>query len=288
MNDANAIKRLMAKEETKLRLESGKLETLKADVNKLGQTSESLMGSLQRMLEPKIMFARERFQKKETVFRKEETAAKAWREKKDLLKTSAMEFIAQKKTSHQSLLEAEAELARAKKKEEMARLQYEHDRTSTGEKVQSYRYAETRYVAEAQHEKTAKAAAMAARESVEKLYNVEHAEQEKVDQSILYRKERLHRKINEVETLREKSRHEIEELEQKYRDWQQNQRERTADVVKKSQETQAASDAYAARQQQVLDTAQAKVTRDAEGAGDWDGWGGDAGMFSKVNDESDE
>ena len=44
--------------------------------------------------------------------------------------------------------------------------------------VQSYRYAETRYTAEAQHEKAAKAAAMAAKHSVENLYNVEHVEKQ--------------------------------------------------------------------------------------------------------------
>jgi len=38
----------------------------------------------------------------------------------------------------------------------------------------------------------------------------------------------------------------------------------------------------------VLDVAQAKVTRDAQGQGDWDGWGGDAGMFTKVEDELDD
>lgn len=287
MNDATSIKHLMEKEETKLRIESGKLQTLQADVSKLGETKESLMESLQRMLHPKIMFARERLEKKEVVFRKEEEKAKAWREKKDMLKDAAMEVIKQKKASHQIFLEAEEEVARAKKKEEGARMQYDRDRKTTGEKVQSYRYAETRYKAEEQHEKAAKEAAMHARESVEKLYNVEHVEADKVDQSILYRKEKLRRKMEQVEAVREKSRHELTDLEQKYRDWQQNQRERTADVVRKSQETQAASEAYAARQQQVLDTASAKVTHEAE-AGDWDAWGGDAGMFTKVKDEDDE
>lgn len=288
MNDGNAIRRAMAKHETQLRMENGKLQALKNDADRLGQTQESLMSSLKRMLEPKIVFARERFEKKEKILRKEEAAAMAWKMKKDQLKESAMELINQKKKSQQILLEAEEAVAQAKRKAEVARMKYDRDRTNTGEQVQSYRYAETRYKAEAQHEQAAKAAAMAARESVHKLYNVEHEEQEKVDRSILFRKERLRRKIREVEELRAKSRHELTDLEQHYREWQENQRERNADVVKKSQETAAASVAYASRQQQVLDAAQAKVTREAEGASDWDAWGGDSGMFSKVSDELDD
>jgi len=261
---------------------------LKVDEGRLEETRGSLVSSLKRMLEPKIMFAREREQKKLAVLHKEEEAARAWKTKRDSLKVSAMELIKQKKVSYQGLLDAEEEVARAQKKAEMARIAYEHDRTTTGEQVQSYRYAETRYNAEAQHEQAAKAAALAAKHSVENLYNVEHVEKEKVDQSILYRKDRLRKKIHEVEEVRNKAHRELKELEQKYHEWQENQRERTAEVVKKSQETAEAQAAFAARQQQVLDVAQAKVTRDAQGPGDWDGWGGDAGMFTKVDDELDD
>merc|ERR1719316_1002188 len=234
-NDARSIKLAMRKEEARLRLENGKLKALEEDAGSLEQKKDSLESGLRQMIEPKLMFARKRFEKKEMILRKEEQAAKAWREKKDQLKASAMELINQKKSSYQSLLEAEAEVAQAKKKEELARIRYEHDRTKTAEEVQSYRYAETRYKAELQHERNAKTNALAARESMEKLYNVENAEKEKVDQSIMYRKDRIGRKIHDVEVLREKSSQKMHELEQQYRDWQEKQRERSAEVMKKSQ-----------------------------------------------------
>merc|ERR1719161_1462153 len=117
-----------------------------------------------------------------------------------------MELINKKKASYQSLLEAEAEVARAQKKQELARIQYEHDRAKTAEEVQSYRYAETRYKAELQHEQAAETAARAARDSVEKLFHVEKEEEQKVDQSILYRKEKLRRKMHEIEEDRDHSR----------------------------------------------------------------------------------
>merc|ERR1719316_325256 len=122
------------------------------------------------------MFARERYGKKAEFLRKEEDSAKAWREKAEQTKASAMALIKKKKSSYQSLLEAEAEVAQAKKKEQLARMKYEHDLAQTSEEVQSYRYAETRYKAELHHEHAARAAAENARESLNKLHRVFEAE----------------------------------------------------------------------------------------------------------------
>jgi hypothetical protein len=287
MNDAMSLKHEMAKKESQLRVESGKLEVLEKDANRLDQTHGSLMSSLHRMLDGKIAKAKQRFLKKENMFRKEEGAAKLWKGKRDQLKAAAMELIAQKKTSHQALMDAEEEVTRAKKNAELARIKYERDRTKTAESVQSYRYAETRYQAEVQHENSAKESALAARASVANLFNVEHLEQEKVDQSIVVRRNRLRQKIERVEAAREKSTSELNALENKYRDWQRLQRARTVEVLKKSQETAAASEAYLGRQQQVLDTASQKVVQEAEAAGDWDGWG-EMGAPFKVTDEDDD
>jgi len=284
-NDAMGMKQAMAKKEAQLRREKGKLQALEKDEGRLGDTRSELVSSLHRMLGPKIMKARARFEKKEVVLHKEEQATMAWKAKTDQLKASAMELIKKKKESHQSFLQAEEEVAQAKKKQELARIQYEHDRVRTGEEVQSYRYAETRFKAELTHEQAAKTSAMAARKSVENLHEVYGIEQKKVDQSIGFRKYRLEHQIQEVQAAQQKSSQELTDLEQRYREWQQMQRERTAAVVKQSQETATASEVYAAGQKQVLDSASAKVVRDAESMGDWDGWGSDD---SNVHDEDDE
>lgn len=272
MNDPYAMQRAIKKKEVQLRIDDGKVKALENDAGRLRQTHDSLMSSLHRMLGPKVMFARQRLVKKEKFLHKEGEAARAWLAKKDQLKVSAMEVIKRREASHKILLEAEEEEAQAKKKMKLARMRYEHEITGTADKVQSYRYAETRYKAEVHHEHLARIAVEASRQSLHNLYSVEKMEQEKVDQSIVRRKDHLRRKMQTVEAAREKTSHELTNLAERYRNWEGKQRERTADVVKKSQETQAASRAYAARQQQVLDAAAAKVTKDAEGAGDWDGW----------------
>jgi len=285
MNDAMSIKHAMAQKEAQVRRENGKLEMLKYEDGKLEGTHDSLVTSLKRMLGPKMMLAKKRFMKKEAVLHKEHQAAVAWQEKEVQTKKAAMELISQKKASHQSLLEAEEAVAEAKKRERLARMNYERDSTATAEKVQSYRYAETRSKAEAEHANAARNAALAARESMEKIHSVFEAEQQKVDASVGYRKQKLERKIHEVVGARQKSTQELTDLEQTYKDWQQKQRERTAEVIKKGQATAEASELYANGQKQVLESAQAKVVKDAESADDWGGWGND---YPKVQDELDE
>lgn len=285
-NEAYAIKNAMNKQQQKIRLEDVKLKTLENDAGRLDQVHDSLVASLHNMIGPKLMLSRGRLEKKEMALRKEENAAKSWEDKRANLKTNAMELIKKKKASYQSLLEAEAATAQAKKNEELARMHYEHDRKETAEQVQSYKYAETRYQAEYQREQLAKTAAEAARASASKLYTVEHLEQEKVDTSINVRRERLRRKIDKVQEARAQDKEEYSNLEHKYKEWKEQQRERSAQVLAKSQETEAASEAFQAGQQRVLESAQAKVVRDATGTGDWDAWGGSD--FTKVADEEDD
>jgi len=285
MTDATAIKHAISEKQAQLRGQDGKLKKLENDAGRLDMTREGLMSSLHRMLDPKIMKAQVRFEKKERALHKEEEATKAWGEKKDQLKDGAMQLIEQKKASHASLLQAEEEIAQAKKHEELARIQYQHDSSATAEKVQSYRYAETRFKAEHEHEEAASAAAAEAHDSVKKLYDVANVEQEKVDRSILYRKDRLRNQMKSVEAAREKSNNDMNDLTQKYRQQEEQQRERKAEIAKKKEETKAAEVAYGARQQQVLDSAEAKATKSAEVVGDWDGWGADDSM---VHDELDD
>merc|ERR1719399_2571483 len=82
MNDAMKIKQAMHKQESKVRIDSGKLEVLEKDAGRLEQTHDSLVSSLHRMLGPKIMLARDRYQKKDAIYRKEQAAAHAWSERK--------------------------------------------------------------------------------------------------------------------------------------------------------------------------------------------------------------
>lgn len=284
MNDAMSIKHAISQKEAALRIQKNKIRALEREVKHLDQTHGSLVNSLHRVLEPKLMFAASRLEKKERVAEKEAQAANGWKEKKEQLHIHALQLIKEKNAAHQSLLEAQAEVARAKQREELADKRYRSERQDTSREVASYRYAETRFKAEITHEEAAERQAVAAKRSVEKLRNVMQVESEKVEMSIAASKQRLERKMRELEAVREHAGHELDDLQQRYSEWQASQRERAAEVVKKSEDTAAASEAFAVGQKQVLDSAQSKVAKEAESKSDWAWQGGD---FSNDDGESE-
>jgi len=269
MNDAMSIRHAIGRKEAELRKEKNKFMGLRHEAEHIEETHGSLVNSLHRVLEPKLRYAEQRLHKKEVFLAGEEKKAKGWQEKKDQLHEHALELLKEKKVAHQSFLQAEQEVKEAKKREETMRIKYEQERRKTGQEVQSFRYAETRYKAEVTHEKLAAEAAIEAKKSVEKLGKVLRVESEKVEQSIAVNKHRIHQKMEKIEVAREKSEHELRNLEGKYHEWKELQRERAAQVVQKGRETAMAAEEYAARQRQVLDSAQNKVVHDAEGKSDW-------------------
>lgn len=267
MNDAMPIKHAIAQKKAQIRVESTKLMNLERSAKHMEETHSSLVSSLHRVLEPKLEYARARLAKKEMVLEKEEQAAKGWQEKKDQIHAHAIEVLKEKKLAHQSLLEAEHEVAEAKKKEEVANRRYEDEARRTSQEVQSFRYAETRLKAEITHEKAAEEGALASRASVKKLTNVLAVESEKVEESMEVNKNQIRHRMQEAENAREKSKQELVDLERKYGEWQENQRQRAAEVVRKGQDTAMAAEAYNDRQKQVLDSASAQVVQDAEAKG---------------------
>jgi len=134
--------------------------------------------------------------------------------------------------------------------------------------------------AEVTHEKAAEEATLAAKESVSKLNNVLQVESEKVEESMEVNRNRIRRKMGEIAASQEKSRIDLENLRHQYTDWQEKQRVRAADVIRKGQETAATADAYTEGQKQVLDSAQTKVARDAESKSDWAGESWQSGFES--------
>lgn len=277
MNDAVSIKRAINHKEAEILKEQNRLMSLEREAKHIEETHASLVNSLHRVLEPKLMFARDRLRKKAMVFDREQQVAKGWEQKRDQLHDHAIEMLKEKKVAHAGLLEAEQQVAQAKRAEGVARIKYEHERQRVGDEIQSFRYSETRLKAEVAHEKSAEEAALAAKESVSKLAKVLEVESEKVEESSEVSKNRVHHKMQEIEASRERSRTELESLRQRYREWQDSQRERAAEVVRKSQDTAVAAQAYADRQKQVLDSAQKEVARAAESRSDWAGetWAND-------------
>jgi len=293
MNDAMSIKHAIGKKEAEIRREKSKLAGLEREAKHVEETHASLVSSLHRVLEPKLMFARTRLERKEMILEKEAKAVKIWQEKKDQIHAHALQVLEEKKVAHEGVLQAEQAVAEAKKMEEIAEVKYNQARQRTGSEIQSYRYAETRVKAEITHEKAAEEATLAAKESVKKLGNVLEVESQKVEESMTVSKNQIHRRMQQTEVAREKTEQEVAGLKQQYREWQEHQKLRAAEVIKKAQDTSDAAEAYADRQKQVLDSASSKVAHDAEAKSDWagesweSGFSNDAGFTDSTPSFSD-
>lgn len=279
MNDAMSIKHAIAAKEALLRKQKNKILGLEREAKHVDETHTSLVASLHRVLEPKLLFARERLAKQEMKLEKEQHAETGWQEKRDQLHAHALETLKEKKVAYASLMQAEQQTAEVKKMEDAARIKFEQERKRTSQEVQSFRYSETRLKAEVTHEKAAEEATMEAKESVNKLTNVLQVESEKVVESMAVNRDRIRQKMQQIENSRTKSRNELEGLKNEYRAWQEHQRTRAVEVVRKGQDTAMAAQAYAEDQRKVLDSAQAKVAREAEAKSDWAG--------EAFNDDSD-
>jgi hypothetical protein len=274
MNDAMPIKHAIAEKKAQIRVEEKKMKVLAHDNEHLVYAHSSLVNSLHRVLEPKMMFARQRLQKRERSFEEEERTAMGWQKKKEQLKRTAIELIKERHSSKDSLLQAEAEVAEAKQKEQKARRKFEQQRQHASREIQSYRYADTRLKAQTTREQVAKEQVLAAKESATKLEEVMAMEAQKVENSLAGQRETLQKKMHKVEAAHGRSEGELARLEEEYRRWEERQRQRAAEVVKQSQDTAEKSQAFANHERQVLDNAQTKVARDAESKSDW-AWDGD-------------
>jgi len=264
MNDAMSIKHAIQKKEAQIRIERSKLLGLEREAKHVEETHASLVSSLHRVLEPKLMFARTRLERKEMIQQKDAEAVKVWQEKMDQVHAHALELLKEKKVLLQQAEQAEQDVAEAKKREEITGIKYKEARQQTSREIQSFRYAETRVKAEITHEKAAEEATAAAKESVEKLGNVLQVESEKVEESMTVSKNQIRNRMEKIDAAREQAVAELADLQQQYKGWQENQRVRAADVIQKAQDTAERAEAYADRQKQVLDSASSKVVHDAE------------------------
>jgi len=140
--------------------------------------------------------------------------------------------------------------------------------------VQGYRYAQTRARASVSEAERGKQVAREAELSVKRLTGILNMEQRRVDESMAVGKDRVQGKIRELQGVEEKSKVKKAKLSEEYKAWQRQQKAWARRVAATKQVTGDASRDYARRQQEVLDSAQSKVSYDAEDASDWawDDW----------------
>mmetsp|Transcript_87974 Transcript_87974/g.138894 ORF Transcript_87974/g.138894 Transcript_87974/m.138894 type:complete len:381 (-) Transcript_87974:52-1194(-) len=290
VKDGAALKHDIAQKGVKVRVDEKKLRKLEAEAGRLAETKDSLFSSLHHMLDAKIELARKRVDKKEAILHRNDEVVQEWKTKAEELKIISKDAIKEKHAVKQSLLEAEAEVTKAKEKEESLRRKFERASREVGEKVQSFEYAEARYQAQVAHKKAAEKAASSAKESLDQLAHTLDEESQKVEQSLEYHKLQLNRKINSVEEDREKSSQELANLKGKFEQWREDQHREKEEIAKKRRDQERASEEVAEQKRQFKQSTKMKAKiphATYETKGDWDSWGSSAAEPDSISTDSD-
>lgn len=269
MNEAVGIKRELARTDVQLRNEKMKLKKLEDDRLRLDRTHNHLVSSLRHIMEPKIEFAETRLKQRQRSLHELEAKASEWKEKETKFHEAALARLEERRETKQRLEAAEEAAKKARLESETAKKQLEAVKHSVAFNVEGYRYTQTRARASASEEERAKEVSREAELSVKRLSGILNMEQRRVDESMAVGKDRVQGKIRELEGVKEKSRVKRAKLSEEYGAWQRQQRAWARRIAATKQITHDASRDYADRQQEVLDSAQAKVAYDAESDSDW-------------------
>jgi len=272
MNEAPVMKRELARTKVQIRAEEIKLKKLEDDRLRLDRSHNHLTSSLHHIMEPKIQFAETRLKQRQHELHDLEKKAAEWKEKENQFHEGALSRLEERRETKTKLDAAEDAVTKAHMEQETAKKQLEAVKHSVALNVEGYRYAQTRAHASASVAGRGKEVSREAELSLKRLTGILNMEQRRVDESMAVGKDRVQGKIRELEDLQEKSKIKQAKLSEEYGAWQRQQRAWARRVAATKQVTHDTSQEYADRQQDVLDSAQAKVAYDAESDSDW-AWG---------------
>lgn len=276
MNEAVSIKRELARTDLAIRTEERKLKKLEDDRLRLDRTHNQLVSSLHHIMEPKIQFAETRLKQRQHTLHDLEEKAAEWKKQEDKFHEASLARLEERRETKKKLAAAEEEAKKARIEEETAQKQLEASKRGVAFNVERYRYAQTRARASASTEERGKQVEREAETSLKRLTGILNMEQRRVDESMAVGKDRVQGKIRELETVKETTMGKKKKLSHEYESWQRQQRVWARRVAATKQTTHFAAKDYASRQQEVLDSANAKAAYDAESDTDWawDEWPG--------------
>lgn len=276
MNEAVGIKRKLARTEAHLHNEELKFKKLEEDRLRLDRTHGHIVSSLHHIMEPKIQFAETRLKQKQRHLQDLETRSAEWKAKETKLHDASIAGIEERKETKRRLEAANEAVKQATLEQATTKKHLEVVKHNVALSVESYRYAKTRAEGSGSEKDRAQQVVDESEHSVKRLTGILNMEQRRVDESMAVGKDRVQGKMRELAGTEEKSKFKLRRLNDEYRAWQRRQREWAHRVAATKQMTQDSSERYASSHQAVLDSAQAKVSSDAEADSDWawDEWPG--------------
>lgn len=204
----------------------------------------------------------------------DEDEAHDWKENVDNIRAKTVDMLKENATSHDSVLEMQAQLNFTKQQEALAVNEYKLKHAMVAQGLQTLAHAKNKHMAEAAKLRAAGKSAKASEESVRKLGAIRDMQQQEVENSIARREGKLQNEMKKWELARDSASHEIKSLESDYADWQGGQQQRAKRIAQAAAATAEASKMFADGMREAVDKRQTKVAQDAVAASKID-WGDD-------------
>jgi chromosome segregation ATPase len=279
MNQGVAFKRKIQQTMAQERMLDEKMHKLQKEDEKRRKNNERLRHTLQKVMEPKIQAAEKRLTTKTELFEKVAKQHEIWKEREQEYRKSALARLEERKEAEETLKASNEALAEAQREQQAADDRFQKTKQTAGESVEQYRYVETRFQAVDSRINELGPEVEREKKGLAKLHNVLEKENKKMETAEERQKQQLERMESNVEKQHEEKDKELLLLNQKYREWQNEEQERASVIAQRSEAYSNAVDAYQEKRSDVYNKAESNAAKRANQDSDWGwddwAWGGD-------------
>lgn len=274
MNDAVGMQREQARAQDIEQAQEKAIAKLQSEGSKLEGSHDDLVEKLNMIMTPKIEHANKTLQHEEERLTQARAEAESREQKVEEAKEAAVLAVKERRDMLKKLRASEAELAKATKQHEQDEKLYRAYKAKSTGKVEALNWAETELRASLDTAAESETAEKEASASLAKLQGVRDMEVKRVDQALLFGKQRLGRKKHRLQKIRAEAERAAKLLNERYLEWQERQRQRAADIAEKKAAYQASLNSYTDERKKLYGSAQTEAGERAEAHSDWawDDW----------------
>jgi len=272
LNSVASLKEHLAQTEVQMRVEERKLKKLQEDRRHLDKMHDKLEKSLHTIMMPKVEFAQQRLSKRKHQWDTLQAREGQWKDKRDKFHQASLAMLEERKTDKADLEEAIVLEQKAHHTRKADEKKYEKAKKDVTFNIQGYRYSDEEFRAAHNKEKLGHDELDQADVAVKRLTKIMEMEEAKVDDSTAIGKNRVDKKIHEVERLEKESKLKLDKLRSEYDAWQTQQQSWANEVGSQEANANSASKDYVSSEEKVLGQAREQVVLDEENDSDWGGW----------------
>merc|ERR1719235_2625926 len=255
MNDAIGLQRELVRADSLAKGQERVLQRLETEQGKLQSTHDSLYGKLDAIMSPKLAKAHQRQEKENAAVQEAIAEQTKWDAKAKQYREIALEALKKKKAALKALKEADKELAEARKNREEAEIEYRKAKTGVNGKVEAFRFADTELRAAISKRAERETAVKDATAAADELQGIFDAEVKRIDEALEVGKKRFAMRIQRTNAIVAEAQHAEQELQLRFTQWQEAQRERASEAASAEQKYKDDLKGYDEQRENIFETA---------------------------------